>query len=64
MSYIPKIIEKTEAAFEAMRERGAGQADRRYHITPRRGDAYYAWTVDGEGYVFWDTEEELRSEVG
>jgi hypothetical protein len=61
----PRVTQIEESTFETKRENGQMREDERYKIIDRHGNVtMYAWTVDGEGFVFYDTLEELREDVG
>jgi hypothetical protein len=61
----PRVTQIEDRTFEHKREEGLMRADERYKIIDRDGNVtMYAWTVDGEGFVFYDTLEELREDVG
>jgi len=57
-----KIIPITEGGFDAKREKGDFKEETAFKVTGRYG-VQYAYTPDGVGFIWFESAQELRSEV-
>ena len=57
-----RITSISEGGFDDKRDKGGFKAETAFKVTGRYG-VQFAYTPDGEGFIWFETKQELLSEV-